>query len=63
MLLGASERDASVFPVLRVGASGFLVTDSEPAELVREVRVLARGDAMLSPAVTRRLIARLAAKE
>jgi DNA-binding NarL/FixJ family response regulator len=63
MLLGASERDASVFPVLRAGASGFLVKDSEPAELVRAVRVLARGDAMLSPAVTRRLIAWLAAKE
>jgi DNA-binding NarL/FixJ family response regulator len=63
MLLGASERDASVFGVLRAGASGFLVKDSEPAELVRAVRVLARGDAMLSPAVTRRLIARLAVKE
>jgi DNA-binding NarL/FixJ family response regulator len=63
MLLGASERDASVFPVLRAGASGFLVKDSDPAELVRAVRVLARGDAMLSPAVTRRLIARLAANQ
>jgi DNA-binding NarL/FixJ family response regulator len=63
MLLGASERDASVFEVLRAGASGFLVKDSEPAELVRAVRVLARGDAMLSPAVTRRLIAWLAVNE
>jgi DNA-binding NarL/FixJ family response regulator len=63
MLLGASERDASVFPVLRAGASGFLVMDSEPAELVRAVRMLARGDAMLSPSVARRLIAWLATDE
>jgi DNA-binding NarL/FixJ family response regulator len=63
MLLGASEREDGVFGVLRAGASGFLVKDSEPAELVRAVRVLARGDAMLSPAVTRRLIARIAWKE
>jgi CheY-like chemotaxis protein len=63
MLLGASDCEDSVFGALRAGASGFLVMDLEPAELVRAVRVLARGDAMLSPAVTRRLIARLAVNE
>jgi DNA-binding NarL/FixJ family response regulator len=63
MLLGASERDSSVFSILRAGASGFLVKDSEPAELVRAVRALASGDAALSPAIARRLIARLVAQE
>jgi DNA-binding NarL/FixJ family response regulator len=63
MLLSPSELDENVFPVLRAGASGFLVKDSEPAELVRAVRALARGDAALSPAVTRRLIARLVTHE
>jgi DNA-binding NarL/FixJ family response regulator len=63
MLLSHSERDDLVFAVLRAGASGILVKDSEPADLVRAVRALARGDAVLSPAVTRRVIARLAAGE
>jgi DNA-binding NarL/FixJ family response regulator len=42
---------------LRAGASGFLVKHTEPAELIRAVRVVAAGDALLSPSVTRRLIA------
>ena len=46
---------------VRAGASGVLVEDTEPAELVRAVRALARGDALLSPSVTRRLIAELTA--
>lgn len=61
MFLSHSEHDESVFAVLRAGASGILVKDSEPAELVQAVRALARGDAVLSPAVTRRVIARFAA--
>jgi DNA-binding NarL/FixJ family response regulator len=44
---------------LRAGASGVLVEDTEPADLARAVRVLARGDALVSPSVTRRLIAEL----
>lgn len=46
----------SVFAALRAGASGFLVKDVEPEELLQAVRVVARGDALLSPTVTRSLI-------
>ncbi|MDG6106576.1 response regulator transcription factor [Dactylosporangium aurantiacum] len=49
-----------VFAALRSGASGFLVKDIEPDELLQAVRVIARGDALLSPAVTRMVIARSA---
>ncbi len=62
VILASSPEDESVFPCLRAGASGFLVKDSEPAELVEAVRVVARGDAALSPSVTRRLILRLASQ-
>jgi DNA-binding NarL/FixJ family response regulator len=48
--------DEYVFDALRAGASGFLLKDSEPAELIRAIHVAAGGDALLSPAVTRRLI-------
>src|SRR5262245_45607955 len=50
-----------VFTALRDGAAGFLVKDTEPADLVRAVRVVAAGEALLSPGVTRRLIAEYAA--
>jgi DNA-binding NarL/FixJ family response regulator len=49
--------DESVFAALRAGASGFLVKDVEPADLLHAVRVVARGDALLSPSVTRAVIA------
>ncbi|MGW3741621.1 response regulator [Streptomyces sp. NPDC005146] len=48
--------DAYVFDALRAGAAGFLLKDTEPAELLQAIRVAARGDALLSPAITRRLI-------
>ncbi|GIH93996.1 DNA-binding response regulator [Planobispora siamensis] len=48
--------DEYVFAALRAGASGFLVKDIEPADLLRSVRVAAGGEALLSPSVTRRLI-------
>ncbi|WP_188190023.1 response regulator [Nonomuraea sp. SYSU D8015] len=48
--------DEYVFAALRAGASGFLLKDIEPGELLQSVRVAARGDALLSPSVTRRLI-------
>jgi DNA-binding NarL/FixJ family response regulator len=51
-----------VFAALRAGASGFLVKDVEPEELLQAVRVVARGDALLSPSVTRSLIAAFTAK-
>ena len=47
---------------MRIGASGFLVKDTEPAELLRGVRAVAAGDALLSPGVTRRLIAEFATR-
>ncbi|RVX45878.1 LuxR family two component transcriptional regulator [Nonomuraea polychroma] len=48
--------DEYVFNALRAGACGFLVKDTEPADLLQGVRVAARGDALLSPAITRKLI-------
>jgi DNA-binding NarL/FixJ family response regulator len=54
------ELDEYVADAIRGGASGFLVKDPEPADLVRAVRVAAAGNALLSPTVTRRLLARVA---
>ena len=54
------ESDEYVFEALRAGASGFLVKDTEPEDLLDAVRIVARGDALLSPGVTRRLIATIA---
>jgi DNA-binding NarL/FixJ family response regulator len=53
--------DEYVFAALRAGATGFLVKDTQPTELLRAVRVAAAGDALLCPAVTRRLIAEFVA--
>jgi DNA-binding NarL/FixJ family response regulator len=55
------ELDEYVTSAIRAGASGFLVKDAEPVELIRAVRVAAAGDALLSPGVTRRLLDRVAA--
>jgi DNA-binding NarL/FixJ family response regulator len=54
--------DEYIFDALRSGAAGFLVKDTDAAELIRAVRVIATGDGLLSPAVTRRLIAEFAAR-
>ncbi|MFD0686389.1 response regulator [Actinomadura fibrosa] len=54
--------DEYVFNALRAGACGFMVKDTEPADLVQGVRVAARGDALLSPAITRRLIGEFVAR-
>jgi len=62
LILTTFEEDEYVFEAIRVGASGFLVKDTEPADLVHAVRVVAGGDALLSPSVTRRLIAEFATK-
>jgi DNA-binding NarL/FixJ family response regulator len=56
VILTTFELDDYVFEALRSGASGFLVKDTEPVELIQAVRVVARGDALLSAGVTRRLI-------
>ncbi|MGH8961322.1 MAG: response regulator [Jatrophihabitantaceae bacterium] len=57
LVLTTFEADEYVYQALRAGASGFLVKDTEPGELLQAIRVVARGDALLSPSVTRRLIA------
>jgi len=54
------EVDEYVTRAIRAGASGFLVKDTEPVELIRAVRVVASGDALLSPGVTKRLLERFA---
>jgi DNA-binding NarL/FixJ family response regulator len=60
LILTTFETDEYVFEALRAGASGFVVKDTEPAELINAVRVVAHGDALLSPRITRRLIAEFA---
>ena len=60
VILTTFETDEYVYQALRAGASGFLVKDAEPEELIRAVRVVHKGEALLSPSVTRRLIASLA---
>jgi DNA-binding NarL/FixJ family response regulator len=62
LILTTFEEDEYVFEAIRSGASGFLVKDTEPVELVHAVRVLAEGEALLSPGVTRRLICEFAAR-
>jgi len=62
VILTTFDLDEYVFEALRTGASGFLVKDTEPAELVQAVRAVARGDALLSPGVTRRLVAEFATR-
>jgi DNA-binding NarL/FixJ family response regulator len=56
VILTTFERDEYVFEALRAGASGFLLKNTPADDLVAAVRVVARGDALLSPSVTRRLI-------
>jgi DNA-binding NarL/FixJ family response regulator len=63
VILTTFDVDEYVFEALRVGASGFLVKDTEPEVLLQGVRAVARGDALLSPGVTRRLIGAFAASQ
>jgi DNA-binding NarL/FixJ family response regulator len=60
VILTTFELDEYVFEALRTGASGFLVKDTEPVELLRGVRAVAAGDGLLSPSVTRRVIGEFA---
>jgi DNA-binding NarL/FixJ family response regulator len=62
VILTTFELDEYVFEALRTGASGFLVKDTEPVELLRGVRAVAAGDALLSPSVTRRVIGEFAGR-
>jgi DNA-binding NarL/FixJ family response regulator len=61
IILTTFDLDEYIFEAVRVGASGFLVKDTEPVDLIRGIQVVAQGDALLSPGVTRRLITRFAA--
>jgi DNA-binding NarL/FixJ family response regulator len=56
LILTTFERDEYIFEALRAGASGFLLKNAPPEELLQAVRVVARGEALLAPSVTRRII-------
>jgi DNA-binding NarL/FixJ family response regulator len=60
VVLTTFDHDEHVFEALRAGASGFLVKDTEPEDLIHAVRLVAAGEALLSPGVTRRVIAEFA---
>jgi DNA-binding NarL/FixJ family response regulator len=62
IMLTTFELDEYVFEALRGGASGFLIKDSEPTELLQAIRVVAAGDSLLSPSVTRRVISEYAGR-
>ena len=62
VILTTFDLDEYVFEGLRAGAAGFLVKDTDAAELIRAVRVAADGEALMSPTVTRRLIAEFASR-
>ncbi|MBQ1124980.1 response regulator [Streptomyces smyrnaeus] len=62
VVLTTFDLDDHIYGALRAGATGFLVKDTEPEELLQAVRVAARGDALISPSVTRRLIAEFAGR-
>ncbi|MEU4699867.1 response regulator transcription factor [Nonomuraea dietziae] len=62
VILTTFDLDDYVYGALKAGASGFLVKDTEPAELIHAVRVVARGDALIAPSITRRLIAEFAGR-
>ncbi|MFH8710954.1 response regulator transcription factor [Streptomyces zaomyceticus] len=61
LVLTTFDLDAYVFGALRAGASGFLLKNAEARELIEAVRTVARGEGLIAPAVTRRLIAEFAA--
>jgi DNA-binding NarL/FixJ family response regulator len=63
VILTTFDREDYLFEALRAGASGFLLKNASPEDLVESVRVVARGDALLSPEVTRRVIARFSSQE
>jgi DNA-binding NarL/FixJ family response regulator len=62
VILTTFELDEYVFDAIRAGAAGFLVKDTKPADLIEAVRVVADGDALLSPSVTKRLLGEFAAR-
>jgi len=63
VMLTTFDLDDYVYEALRAGASGFMLKDTPPAELLTAIRVIAGGDALLAPSVTRRLIADFSSRE
>ncbi|MGW4774731.1 response regulator transcription factor [Nocardia sp. NPDC004278] len=63
LILTTYDTDAYVFEALQAGASGFLLKDAGPAELLHAIRVIAAGDALLAPRITRRLISQFTAQQ
>ncbi|MGC5032783.1 response regulator [Micromonospora sp. DT229] len=62
LILTTYDTDANVFDALKAGASGFLLKDAGPAELLHAIRVVAAGEALLAPRITRRLIGQFTAR-
>jgi DNA-binding NarL/FixJ family response regulator len=62
LILTTYDTDENVFDALQAGASGFLLKDAGPAELLHAIRVIAAGDALLAPRITRRLIGQFTAQ-
>lgn len=62
LILTTYDTDENVFEALQAGASGFLLKDAGPAELLHAIRVVAAGDALLAPRITRRLISQFTAQ-
>jgi DNA-binding NarL/FixJ family response regulator len=62
LMLTTFDLDAYVYAALRAGASGFLLKDTPPTDLLAAIRVIADGESLLSPSVTRRLIAEFASR-
>ncbi|MBF6194093.1 response regulator transcription factor [Nocardia implantans] len=62
LILTTYDTDENVFDALQAGASGFLLKDAGPAELLHAIRVIAAGDALLAPRITRRLIGQFTAR-
>jgi DNA-binding NarL/FixJ family response regulator len=63
LILTTFDLDEYVYNALRAGASGFLLKDTRPRELLHAIEVIAAGDALIAPAITRRLIAEFAARQ
>jgi DNA-binding NarL/FixJ family response regulator len=63
LILTTFDLDEYVYEALQAGASGFMLKDTPPADLLAAIRVIARGDALLAPSVTRRLIAEFATRK
>ncbi|MER5645606.1 response regulator transcription factor [Streptosporangium sp. NPDC002524] len=62
IVLTTYDVDDYIYTALRAGAGGFLLKDTEPAEMIHGIRVVSRGEALLAPSVTRKLIAEFAAR-